>query len=80
MNKVLISVKYRVSLKKNPYLKGHTSLDIKTIILANVSFNSQYVQISSKYYLSEISHSVLKLKEIFSRKFLRETSKNCVKS
>ena len=62
--------------KKNICLKNHSSLDIRTITLPNVSSNSEHVQIYSKSYLPEIGYSVLKLIEIFSRKPLQEASNN----
>lgn len=57
--------------KKNPRVKGHCSLDIKTqlladilladILLADVLFDGEHVQIHFEFYLAEISLSFLKL-------------------
>lgn len=56
-------------------LKRHCSVYIKTIILANVLFNSGDVHINFKIYLTEISLSILNLLGIFSRRLLKETFK-----
>ena len=61
--------------KKSLRLKNHYSLNIKLMILENIPFNSRHVQIDLKIYLTEIGHSVLKLREIFSRMPFREIFK-----
>ena len=44
--------------ENNPRLKGHSFPDIKTIAFANKSFDSEYVQINLKIYLSDIGNSL----------------------
>ena len=63
------------SKHNNPSLKDHCSLDIEKVILESILFNSGHVEINFKIYLTEISHSVLKLCGIFSRGPVREIFK-----
>ena len=65
---------YRVS-EDRTLLNGHCTIDIKTMILANLSFNGGHDQIHFKIYLTEIGDSSKITRDFLEKATLRDRNR-----